>query len=394
MLTSIALIFLIGISLGSIFKNIRMPSLIGMIITGIIIGPYILNLIDDSIMNISIDLRQIALIIILLRAGFSLNIKDLIQISRPALLMCFVPACFEILGVVLIAPKILEISVLEAAIIGSVIAAVSPAVVVPKMINLIDKGYGTDKKIPQLIMAGASVDDVFVIVLFTSFTALSLGSNASIYQFIKIPVSIILGVIIGGFIGFLLSIIFKKVHIKDSIKVIIILCVSFLLVDLEKLLENYVPFSGLLAVMSIGLFILKFYPDLANRISPKFSKLWIAAEVILFVLVGASVDIKYTLSAGLQIVFILITALIFRMAGIFVCLIKTNLNKKEKLFCMLAYIPKATVQAAIGGLPLAMGLPCGEIVLSAAIISILLTAPLGALLLDLLHTKLLNKTNR
>lgn len=391
MLISLALIFMVGISLGAVFQKLRLPSLIGMLATGILLGPYAMNLIDGSILGISADLRQIALIIILLRAGLSLDLNDLKRVGRPALLMCFVPACFEIAGVILFAPAMLNISVLDAAVLGTVLAAVSPAVVVPRMLKLMDEGYGKDKSIPQLIMAGASVDDVFVIVLFTSATALSSGKEVSWMQFAGIPVSIVLGILLGGVCGFLLSVFFQKVHIRDSVKVLLLLCTAFLFVSLEKAVQGIVPVSGLLAVMAAGIALLRFYPVLARRISSKFNKLWVGAEILLFVLVGAAVDIRYAYSAGLMLVGLILLVLLFRMAGVAACLIKTPFNKKERLFCMLAYLPKATVQAAIGGIPLAMGLPCGQIVLTAAVVSILVTAPLGALGIDLTYRRLLKK---
>ena len=391
MLTSLALIFLVGLSFGAILKRLRLPSLLGMFITGIVLGPYVLNFIDSSILRISTELRQIALVIILARAGLSLDLQDLKRVGRPAVLMCFVPACFEIGGTMLLAPPLLDISLLDAAILGSVIAAVSPAVVVPRMLHIMDSGYGKEKSIPQLIMAGASVDDVFVIVLFTAFTSLAVGGDISLEQFAEIPISIILGIGVGSVIGFLLCLFWKKVHMQDSAKVIIFLSTSFLLVSFEKFAGGIVPFSGLLAVMAVGVALLKFYPLLAEHISSKFSKLWIAAEVLLFVLVGASVDIRYAISAGLNVVILILLVLVFRMVGVFVCLLKTSLTMKERLFCMIAYVPKATVQAAIGGLPLAMGLPHGQIILTVSVISILITAPLGAFGINLTYKKLLKK---
>lgn len=391
MLISLALIFLLGIMLGSIFQKLRLPTLLGMLLTGIILGPYMFNLIDDSILNISADLRQIALVIILIRAGLSLDLNDLKKVGRQAMLMCFVPACFEIAGMILLAPKLLGISILDAAVMGSVIAAVSPAVVVPRMLKLMEEGYGTKAGIPQLIMAGASVDDVFVIVLFTSFTSLASGAEISWTRFAQIPVSIALGIIAGAVCGVGLAAFFKKIHIRDSVKGLIILSLSFLLVTLEKRMENILPFSGLIAVMIIGISLLKRYPVLAKRISPKFSKLWVVMEILLFVLVGASVDISYAAAAGFQVVTLILLVLLFRMAGVFLCLVKTSLKQNERIFCMLAYLPKATVQAAIGPLPLAMGLPCGSIVLTAAVMAILVTAPLGAIGIDLSYRKLLSK---
>ena len=390
MLISLALIFLIGIAMGSIFQKLRLPGLLGMLVTGIILGPYVLNLIDRSILNISAELRQIALIIILLRAGLSLDLNDLRKVGRPAILMCFVPACFEIAGMVLLAPMLLGISVLDAAIMGAVVAAVSPAVVVPRMLKLMNESYGTVKSIPQLIMTGASVDDVFVIVMLSSFLSLSTGEGGSWVQFAHIPVSIVLGVLVGAVCGFVLSILFKKLHMRDSVKVIILLSTAFLLVSVEKLVEHVVPFSGLLAAMAVGVALLKFYSVAAKRVSPKLSKLWVAAEILLFVLVGSTVDVSYAMSAGMMAVVLILLALLFRMTGVYVCMVNTPLSGRERLFCMIAYIPKATVQAAIGGLPLAMGLPCGRIVLTVAVLSILITAPLGALGVDLTYKRLLS----
>lgn len=390
MITSLALIFLLGMLLGSIFTKLHLPSLLGMLITGILLGPYALNLLDRSILSISADLRQLALVIILTRAGLSLNLNDLKQVGRPAVLMCFLPASFEIAGMVLLAPKIMGITGWEAAIMGSVVAAVSPAVVVPRMLRLMEEGYGTDKSIPQLIMAGASVDDVFVIVLFTSFTSLESGGVVQLARFVEIPIAIVLGIAVGVILGWALSLFFKTIHMRDSAKVIILLSMSFLLIATEKWMEPVMPFSALLAVMAVGIAILRFHPDLAGRMSAKFSTLWVAAEVLLFVLVGATVDIHYAISAGANTALLLVLVLLFRMVGVFICLLGTKLNQKERLFCMVAYIPKATVQAAIGGIPLAMGLSCGNLVLTVAVLSILITAPLGAFGVDWLYKKCLH----
>lgn len=391
MLTSLAFIFLLGLILGALFTKLKLPALLGMILTGIILGPYALNLLDNSILSISPSLRQLALVIILTRAGLAMNIEDLKRAGRPALLMCFLPALFEITGTVLIAPKLLGITVLEAAIIGSVIAAVSPAVVVPRMLKLIEEKRGTGKSIPQLIMAGASVDDVFVIVLFTSFLGFEKGEGLSAVKLIYVPVSIIVGIIAGLIVGYILVKFFKKFHMRDSVKVVILLSMSFLLLELEKRIGEKVPFSALIAVMSIGIGILKNYDVLAKRLSAKFSKLWVAAEILLFVLVGATVDIKYAVAAGLLAVILILGALIFRMAGVFCCLLGSRLDTKERAFTMMAYTPKATVQAAIGGIPLAMGLACGELTLTVAVLSILITAPLGAFAIDYSYKKLLKK---
>ncbi|HKL78870.1 MAG TPA: cation:proton antiporter [Mobilitalea sp.] len=391
MLTSLALIFLLGLMLGGIFNKLKLPSLLGMIITGMILSPYALDLLDPSILGISSQLRQLALIIILTRAGLSLDIGDLKKVGRPAILMCFVPACFEIIGVILIAPRVFDISILEAAIMGSVLAAVSPAVVVPRMIKIMEEGYGKERSIPQLILAGASVDDVFVIVLFTAFTSLAAGGNISASNFLQIPTSIILGILIGAISGITLTKFFKKFHMRDSVKILIILSVSCLLIELQNRLEGVVPISGLLAIMALGTTIYKKYIILAERLSVKYNNLWVAAEVLLFVLVGATVDLKYALQAGVYAIIIVLGALAFRMTGLYLCLLKTKLTKKEKLFCMLAYTPKATVQAAIGAIPLSMGLACGQQVLTVAVLSILITAPFGAICIDRLYSRLLQK---
>ncbi|WP_434796341.1 cation:proton antiporter [Terrisporobacter vanillatitrophus] len=389
MLTSLAIIFLFGLLMGSIFNKLKLPSLMGMIFTGILLSPYAFNLLDDKILAISSDLRQLALVIILTRAGLSLDVKDLKKVGRPAILMCFVPACFEILAVVLIAPKLLGVTVLEAAIMGTVVAAVSPAIIVPRMINLIEQKIGKENSIPQLIMAGASVDDIFVIVLFTAFTGLAKGGDISLSSFAQIPISIIMGILVGILMGIVLIKLFKKVHFRDSIKVIIILSVSFLLIELQNSLENIIPMSGLLAIMSMGILIKAKYEMLAVRLSNKYNKLWLAAEIILFVLVGATVNVKYAIEAGIPVVILILFALVLRMIGVYACLIKTKLSMKERLFCMIAYTPKATVQAAIGSMPLAMGLDCGNLVLTVAVLAILITAPFGAIGIDSTYKKLL-----
>lgn len=389
MLTSIALILLLGMFIGWIFRKIKLPSLLGMLVTGIILGPYVLNLLDPTLLDISANLREIALIIILTRAGLALDLSDLKKVGKSAILMCFIPACFEILGMILLAPKLLGISILEAAIMGAVIAAVSPAVIVPKMLMLMEKGYGRNHNIPQLIMAGASVDDVFVIVLFTAFTGLAQGNKISPISFAQIPLSIVIGIIFGLIIGVFLAYFFEKFHMRDSVKVIILLSIAFLMVALENAIKSTIPFSGSIAVMSIGIALLKKSQVVADRLSVKFSKLWVVAETLLFVLVGAIVDIRYAFTAGISAVILIFGVLIFRMLGVFCCLIKTKLTIKERLFCMIAYMPKATVQAAIGGVPLAMGLGCGKIVLTVAVLAILITAPLGAIGIDISYKKLL-----
>ena len=391
MLFSLTLIFLSGIVLGSIFNRLKLPQLLGMLLTGIILGPYLLNLLDPKILSISTDLRQIALIIILTRAGLNLDINDLKKVGRPAVLMCFVPATFEILGMIIFAPKFLGLGLLDSAILGTVIAAVSPAVVVPKMLKLMEDGYGTEEGIPQLIMAGASVDDVFVIVLFTSFIGLASNGTFSALNLIKIPTSIFFGISVGFLCAILLIYFFKKVHIRDSMKVIIILNISFLLVTFEHSLTGIIGFSGLLAIMSMGTGIQEKNSILAKRLSSKYSKLWIAAEVMLFVLVGATVNIKYALGASIPAILLIMPVIVFRMVGVFLCLLGTSLSYKERLFCMIAYCPKATVQAAIGSIPLSMGLSAGNIILTVAVLSILITAPLGAFVIDFSYKKLLKK---
>lgn len=391
MLLSIALILLVGMSASWICKKIKLPGLLGMLATGIVLGPYVLNLIDSSILNISSELRKIALIIILTRAGLGLDITGLKKIGRPAILMCFLPASFELLGIILIAPGALGMSVLEAAIMGAVLAAVSPAVVVPRMVKLMDNGYGTAKGIPQLILAGASVDDVYVIVLFSTFTGMMQGKGASIINFVNIPVSIILGMGIGILAGYLLAMYFEKIHIRDTVKVLLILSISFILVATEDMLKTPIKFSALIAIMFVGVGLHKKRDVVAKRLSQKYEKLWIASEVFLFVLVGATVNINYLGNVGIKALIVIFGALIFRMAGVFVCLIKTELNKKERLFTMMAYTPKATVQAAIGGIPLALNFACGETVLTIAVLAIVITAPLGAFAIDLSYKKLLRR---
>lgn len=389
MLFSIALMLLVGMLAGWGCKKLHLPGLLGMIFTGIVLGPFALNLIDGTILSISSELRRIALIIILTRAGLSLDINDLKKVGRPAILMCFVPACFEMTGMIILAPLLLHISYIEAAVMGAVIAAVSPAVIVPKMLKLMDEGYGVNKSVPQMILAGASVDDVFVIVMFSVFTGLAQGNGVSAVSFIRIPVSIILGILIGMAAGTILAIYFKKVHIRDTVKVIILLCISFLLVTAEDRFSDIIPFASLIAVMCIGIALQRNRKEAAVRLSVKFNKLWVCAEVILFVLVGATVNISYAISAGISAVMLIFGVLLFRMAGVFVCMIKTKLNMRERLFCVISYMPKATVQAAIGGVPLSMGLACGNIVLTVAVLAIIITAPLGAFLIDLTYKRFL-----
>ena len=395
MLTPLSFVFLLGLAMAALCQKFKIPRIIGMLVTGILLGPCVLNWLSESILGISSELRQMALIIILLKAGLSLNLADLKKVGRPALMMSCVPASFEILAFVIFAPAILHISRVEAAVMGAVLGAVSPAVVIPRMVQLMETKYGTDQRIPQMIMAGASCDDIFVIVLFSTFTNMAQGGSAHVADFINIPVSILLGIALGAVAGYGLSLFFetayaKEHYVRNSMKVILILGMSFFLMSVETWLKGKVSVSGLLAVVSMAAVIrIKCIPKVSKRLSEKFGKLWIAAEVILFVLVGAAVDIRYTMQAGIAAVLMIFVGLMFRAVGVSLCMLGTKLNKKERLFCVIAYLPKATVQAAIGSVPLAMGLPCGQIVLSVAVLAILITAPLGAAGMDLTYDKLL-----
>ncbi len=391
MLLSIALIMLAGMGFSLLCRKIKLPGLFGMVIVGILLGPYVLNLIDPSVLAISAQLRKIALIIILARAGLTLNISDLKKMGRPAILMCFLPATLEMIGTVLLAPKLLSISTMEAALLGAVICAVSPAVIVPKMIRLIEEGYGTEKGIPQLILAGASADDVYVIVLFSTFTSLVQGGNVFVLRFVNIPVSVVLGILAGLLCGAFLAVMFMKWELTGTVKAIVFLCVCFLLSAAEDAISLPITFSSLIAVMFIGIAMQKKNGEDARILSGKFNELWKGAEVILFVLVGACVDISHLANAGASVLLLLAGALVFRMLGVWVCLLKTALSGREKLFCMLSYTPKATVQAAIGGIPLAMGLPCGDTILTVAVAAIMITAPLGAFAIDRTYQKFLIK---
>ncbi len=391
MLLSIALILLVGMSMGWLCRKMKLPGLLGMLATGIVLGPYVLDLLDPNILGISAELRKIALIIILTRAGLGLDLSGLKKIGRPAVLMCFVPASFELFGMLLLAPKLMGLSILEAAVMGAVLAAVSPAVVVPRMVKLMDEGYGVKEGIPQLILAGASVDDVYVIVLFSTFTGMMQGTGVSVIRFINIPVSILLGIAIGLGIGVLLACFFQKVHMRDTSKVLIILSISFLLVVMEDHLVTPITFSALIAVMFIGIGLQRKREVVAKRLSAKYGKLWAAAEVFLFVLVGATVNIGYVGKVGITALIVIVGALLFRMLGVLVCLLGTGIKGKERLFTMLAYTPKATVQAAIGGIPLSLGFACGETVLAVSVLAIVLTAPLGAFAIDLSYKKFLKK---
>lgn len=400
MLTSLALIFLVGLSAAALCRFLRLPRIIGMLLTGVLLGPYALNLLDPLILEASADLRQMALIIILLKAGLSLDLSDLKKVGRPAIMMSCVPASFELLAFVLFAPLFLGVNRIEAAVMGAVLAAVSPAVVVPRMVQLMDRHWGTGKGIPQMIMAGASCDDIYVIVLFSTFVGMAQGGGAHWQDFAAIPVSILVGILVGVAVGLALALFFetayaRRHYVRNSMKVIVVLGVSFMLIALENLLKGYLPMSGLLAVVAMACALkCKSTAFVSKRLSEKFGKLWLAAEVILFVLVGAAVDIRYTLAAGLSALAMIAVAQLFRAFGVFLCMLGTNLNRKERLFCMIAYTPKATVQAAIGSVPLSLGLPCGQIVLSVAVLAILITAPLGALGMDATYRNLLEKEDR
>ncbi|MCH5350556.1 MAG: cation:proton antiporter [Clostridiales bacterium] len=397
LLTSFALIFLVGLSLAAIFKAIKLPRIIGMLLGGILLGPYVLDFLDSSILNISSELRQMALVIILIKAGLSLNLKDLKKVGRPAILMSFLPAAFEIAACVVFAPILLKVSYAEAAIMGAVLGAVSPAVVVPRMVQLMDEKYGTEKGVPQMILAGASLDDVFVIVLFTAFIGMAQGGSVSVIDFLNIPVAILLGILLGAAVGLALAWFFEACAkrnrpIRSTIKAIVLLAFAFLLLAVESLLDGILSVSGLLAIMSMAIALaMRTKTESTEKMQSKLGKLWLAAEVLLFVLVGAAVDIRYTVEAGGFAVLLIFICLIFRSVAVWLCMLGTKLNKKERLYCVLAYLPKATVQAAIGGVPLSLGLACGNIVLSVAVLSILITAPLGAILMDLTYKKLLKK---
>lgn len=395
MLTSLSLIFLVGLAMGAICQKLNLPRIIGMLVTGIVLGPYVLDWLDPSILSISADLRKMALIIILLKAGLSLDLQDLKKAGRSAILLSFVPASCELLGYVLLVPMILGITRIEAAVMGAVLAAVSPAVVVPRMVSLMEKKYGTDKAIPQMILAGASCDDIFVIVLFTTFLGMAQGGSANVIDFVNIPVAIVLGILLGAVVGYGLYLFFETAYarkhcVRNSMKVIIVLGFSFLLIAIEGWLEGKIAVSGLLAVVSMACVIkLKSTAFVSKRLSEKFGKLWLAAEVVLFVLVGAAVDIRYTLKAGVAAIIMIMAVLVFRSIGVLICVAGTKLTWKERFFCVIAYLPKATVQAAIGSVPLAAGLSCGNIVLSVAVMAIVITAPLGALGIDSSYKKLL-----
>lgn len=382
MLFSLALIILFGLLSRSILGKIHLPYIIGMLFVGILLGPFGFNILATQLTNISGDIREIALIIILMKAGLSLDLQDLKKVGRPAIMLCFVPASFEIISYLLFAPKLMGISIIEAGIIGSIMGAVSPAVVVPAMTKLIDEKRGTNKAIPQMMLAGSSADDVYCIVIFTALSGLAQGGNIHATSFLRVPISIITGIGLGVLVGIFIVIFFRKFHMRDTVKVLVLLSIAFLFITLEKTIENIVPISGLLAIVSLGLIIKAQHPILANRIIPKFSKLWVGAEILLFVLVGALVNINYISTAGINVIFMLFIGLSFRTVGTYISTTKTGLTHKEQLFCLVSELPKATVQAAMGGIPLAMGLGVGELALTFAVIGIVITAPLGSFLIN------------
>lgn len=380
---SLFIIFTCGILGGFIFEKIKLPKLVWYIIFGILIGPSVFNIVDDILINISSYLRQIALVIILTRSGLSLDINNLKKIGRPAILLCFVPACFEIIGITIFAPIFLGISYVEALLLGSVLAAVSPAVVVPRMIKLMDEGYGKEHNVPELIMAGASCDDIFVIVLFYSFKNLVATSSFDSWTITQIPLSIISGIALGILVGFLMVLTINKLKLNKIINVIFMLGLSFGMIALENTIKQYFSVSSLLAIIVMALIVNIFKKEEAKEIQKTYNSLWSGFEILLFTLVGIATNINYAFSKdGAILVGVALIALIFRSIGVIICLIATSFNKREKLFIILSYLPKATVQASIGAIALSEGLACGTVVLTGAVISILITAPLGAILMD------------
>lgn len=402
MLFSFAFFILIAIGLSKLFEKLRLPGLLGMILTGIILGEYsknyIVNIlkldflepffISDKILSISSDLRLCALIVILIRAGLGIDRESLKKIGNVALKMACIPCLFEGFTIMIVTHLLLDFPLPICGTLGFIIAAVSPAVVVPEMLSLKEKNLGKEREIPTLILAGASIDDIFAITLFSSFLSLSLGKNVNIYkEFLKIPLSIVIGIVLGGVIGVILVKFFKKYHIRDTRKAIIFLMVGITFHQLETL--NIFPIASLLGIMTMGFIILEKYPILAKRLSTKFNKIWVFSEIILFVLIGAAVNIEVIFSSSSVGVIIVLIGLIGRMLGVGVSLFSSNLNKKERLFCGLSYIPKATVQAAISGIPLAMGVPHGEILLAIGVLSIIISVPIGVIGIRMGQTRLL-----
>lgn len=389
MLLSMALLLLCGLMLYKIFSMIHLPGVLGLLVTGMLLGPYTLNMLNPSLLQVAPDLRQFALIIILIRAGLSLDVEDLKRVGRPALLLSFLPALLEIGGILLLGPLLLRISLAEALLLGTIVAAVSPAIVVPRMLQLMQEGYGRKRGVPQMVLAGATVDDIFVIVLFASALDGVMGGTFSSINLLQIPLGMAFGVFVGLVVGVFLYRWFSFVHMRDTVKLIVIISVATLLFGLEAFIGT-LPYSGLIAIMVVGIAILKQDEPLAKRLSGKFEKLWVVAQVILFVLIGAEVQFSYALDAGLSLVLLICGGLVFRMVGVSLALIGSGLTPRERLFCHVAYMPKATVQAAIGAIPLTLGIPGGELFLTAAVVAILITAPLGAILMDRSYKKLLS----
>lgn len=392
MFLSLFLIFLLGFIGGYLLEKIKIPKIVWYLILGILLGPSLLNIVDNSLLNISSYLRQIALVIILTRSGLSLNLRNLKEIGRAAILMCFIPASFEIIGIVIFAPILLGISYFEALLLGSVLAAVSPAIVVPRMIKLKNEGYGEVNLMPEIIMAGSSCDDIYVIVLFYSFKNLVASNSFSALSLLKIPSSIILGILLGFLVGIIIVKIFKKFNINTPYKIIIMLSSSFGMLFLEEFLDQYVSISALLGIIVMGIIVSKYLKEDVVKIKQGYESLWNGFEILLFALVGCITDINLAFSKeGVLILGLILLGLIFRSIGVLLCVIKTKYTWKEKLFLIISYLPKATVQASIGGIVLKEGLPCGTLILTAAVVAILVTAPLGAILMDTLTNKLLSR---
>ena len=391
MLFSFAMMILVSVVFAMIMRKVGLPNLLGYLLTGIILGPFVFNVIDTTTFQISSDIRQIALMIILMRAGLNLQISDLKKVGSSALLMCFVPASFEILGLMILAPIFLHLDLLNAAILGTVLAAVSPAVVVPLMLRLMDEGYGTKEGIPQLIMAGASMDDVYVIVLFTSLLTLAKSGEFNALSLLRIPTSILFGIVSGIVLGYVLCKLYRLLKLPTGIELASMFAIGMVLITIERIMTGMIGFSGLLAIMALTATIRHIKPEMADKYSAVLAKLWQPAEIFLFALVGASVRIDYALSFGPVVLVVIILALVFRILGVYLSIMKTKFNMKERIFTMGAYLPKATVQAAIGGLTLEAGLASGELILTAAVTAILFTAPLGAIFISLTYRNFLQK---
>lgn len=393
MFLSLALLLWVGLILAALFDRVHLPRLLGLLLTGIVLGPQVLGLLDKGVLDLSSFLRQMALLIILIKAGLTMDVDDLKAVGRPAVLLSFLPASCEMMGYFIFAPILLNISHTEAALMGGVLAAVSPAVVVPRMVDMIENNIRTEKKIPQMIMAGASCDDIYVLVMFSAFLHLARGEHMTWFTFLDIPISVLTALLFGIITGLILVCIFewrylRERYIRNSIKVILIMSSAFLLMGIDPIIQKKVAYSSVLAVLVMALVLNKKAPQkVSRRLSEKFGKIWLVAEVFLFVLVGATVDIRYWHHAGWKALILVLVALIFRAVGVLTALARTDIGWADRFFCVVAYLPKATVQAAIGSVPLAMGLPCGALILSVAVIGIVVTAPLGAIGIDRLNQK-------